>query len=87
MVGFMVFFFVIMWVVMIRPQQKKQKEHERLLGQLKSGDRVVANGLLGTVLTVKDNTVSLRSGESKIEVMKHAVSEVLSNEGETGRKG
>ena len=80
MVGFMLFFFLIMWVVMIRPQQKKQKAHDNLLKELKTGDRVVANGMLGTVVTVKGTTVTLRTGESKIEIMKHSVSEVLADE-------
>ena len=82
----MIFFFVIMWVLLIRPQQKKQREHDNLVKQLKAGDRVVAGGMVGTVMTVKDNTLTLRSGDAKIEVLRHAVTEVFEDKpkGEQG---
>ena len=83
----MIFFFVIMWVLLIRPQQKKQREHDNLVKQLKAGDRVVAGGMVGTVMTVKDNTLTLRSGDAKIEVLRHAVTEVFEDKpkGEQGK--
>jgi preprotein translocase subunit YajC len=86
MLGPMVFFFVIMWVLLIRPQQKKQREHDNLVKNLKAGDRVVASGMVGTVMTVKDNTLTLRSGDAKIEVLRHAVTEVFKDKpkGEQG---
>ena len=82
----MIFFFVIMWVLLIRPQQKKQRAHDNLVKQLKAGDRVVASGMVGTVMTVKDNTLTLRSGDAKIEVLRHAVTEVFKDKpkGEQG---
>jgi len=68
-------FGVMMWVLMIRPQQKKAKEHETLMATLKAGDWVVTSGgILGVVVAVKDRTVSLRSADTKIEVLKSAVS-------------
>ena len=81
MLMFMGFFFVIMWVILIRPQRKQQKEHDNLLQKLKGGDRVVASGMVATVVTVKENTVTIRSGDSKIEVLKQSVTEVLKPEG------
>ena len=77
MFGPMIFFFVIMWVLLIRPQQKKQREHDNLVKNLKAGDRVVASGMVATVVTIKDDTVMLRSGDAKIEVLRHAVTEVF----------
>lgn len=75
--GPLVFMAVIMYVLMIRPQQKKAREHAALLKALKSGDKVVtSSGILGVVLTVKDKTVTLRSGDTKLEVLKSAVTEV-----------
>ena len=53
------------YALLIRPQQKQQKEHEKLVSELKSGDRVVAAGMVGTIITVKDDSVTLRTGESK----------------------
>ena len=67
----------LFWLLLIRPQQKKAKEQAETLKSLKPNDRVVTSGgLIGTVITVKDNTVNLRCGESKIEVTKASITEV-----------
>ena len=73
----MVFMFGVLYFVMIRPQQKKANEHTELLKQLKKGDKVVTNGgVVGVVLSVRETTVTLRSEDTKLEVLKSAVSEV-----------
>ena len=74
-------FLGIFYALLIRPQQKQQKEHEKLVSEIKSGDRVVAAGMVGTIITVKDDSVTLRTGESKIEVVRTSVERVI-NEGE-----
>jgi preprotein translocase subunit YajC len=72
------FFMVVMWLLMIRPQQKKAKEHASLLKTLKAGDKVVTSGgVLGVVVSVKDRTVALRSADTKLEVLKSAVTEIV----------
>lgn len=82
MLGTIVFFFVVMYLLMIRPQQKKAKEHANLLKTLKPGDRVLTNGgVLGVVVSVKDKSVSIRSADTKIEVVKSAVTEILERAG------
>lgn len=69
---------VVFWFALIRPQQKKAKEHEQLLKSLRKGDRIITNGgIIGTVISVKDKSVSLRSEDTKLEVLKSAVSEVI----------
>ncbi|MEI9960855.1 MAG: preprotein translocase subunit YajC [Limisphaerales bacterium] len=74
----MILVFVIMYFMMIRPQQKRAKQQAEMLKTLKSGDRVVtASGILGTVISVKDNTVSLRSADAKMEITKASVTEIL----------
>lgn len=76
-IGMMVFFILIFYVMLIRPQQKKAKEQSEMLKSLKAGDKVTTTaGLVGVVVGIKDNTVTIRSGESKLEVTKAAVSEV-----------
>jgi preprotein translocase subunit YajC len=56
-----ILFFVVLYFLMIAPNQKKQKKWQEMLSQLKSGDRVTTNGgLRGTVLSVKDDVVVLR---------------------------
>jgi preprotein translocase subunit YajC len=77
MVGTMGFFVVIMYVVMIRPQQKKAKEHDLLMKNIKRGDKVVtSSGIIGTVLAVSDRTLSIRSADTKLEILKSAVTEI-----------
>ena len=72
-------FLGIFYALLIRPQQKQQKEHEKLVSELKSGDRVVAAGMVGTIITVKDDSVTLRTGESKIEVVRTSVTGVMTD--------
>ena len=69
---------VVFYFVLIYPQQKKAKEHTALLKTLKAGDRVCSNGgIIGTVLSVKDRSVTIRSGDSKLEILKSAVTDIL----------
>lgn len=75
--GPLVLMFVIFYFMLIRPQQKKQKQHQALLAALKPRDKVVtSSGLVGEVLALKDKTLTLRCGESKLEVLKSAVADV-----------
>ena len=81
----MLFLFVVMYVIMIRPQQKKSKQHAELLKTLKAGDKVVTSGgVMGVVVAVKDKSVSLRSADSKLEVLKSSVSEITERSGANG---
>ncbi len=69
---------VVFYFVLIRPQQKKQKEHGEMLKTLRPGDKVVTSGgIMGVVVAVKEKSISLRSSDAKIEVLKSAVSEVV----------
>jgi preprotein translocase subunit YajC len=78
MLGTLAFFMVVMYLLMIRPQQKKAKQHTAMLKTLKAGDRVVTSGgVLGVVVSVKDRTVAIRSADTKMEIVKSAVTEIL----------
>lgn len=74
--------FVIFYFLLIRPQQKRQKEHQRMVESLKKGDRVLTSGgIYGTVVGVKENIVVLKIAENvKVEFAKSAVSHILSSE-------
>jgi preprotein translocase subunit YajC len=76
-----IFIFVIMYYVMIRPQMRRQKEQQRLVAALKTGDRVVtASGIHGMISNVKDRTVILKVADNvKIEMEKSAIAAVASN--------
>jgi len=69
---------VMMYFVMIRPQQQRAKLLAKLIAALKPGDKVVtSSGIVGVVITVKDRTVSLRSMDAKMEVTKASVTEII----------
>jgi preprotein translocase subunit YajC len=75
----LIFIFIIMYFVMIRPQKKRQDEQKKLMTSLKTGDRVVTNaGIHGLISNVKETTVMLKVADNvKIEVEKSAVTNVL----------
>jgi preprotein translocase subunit YajC len=69
---------VMVYFMIFRPQSQQRKRQAKLLEALKSGDKVVtSSGIVGVVITVKDNTVSLRSADAKIEVTKSSVTQIL----------
>ena len=60
MLIWMIVFFVLIWLLMFRPQQKKAKEERKFRDELKSGDRVVlSSGIYGKVQEVSDTTVAV----------------------------
>ncbi len=72
-------FFAIMYFMIIRPQQKRQKEHKSLMDSLSKGDEVVTNGgMMGRIQGVNDDVVRIELTENVvIKVQKNAISSVL----------
>jgi len=72
-------FFAIMYFMIIRPQQKRAKEHKQLLDGLSKGDEVVTGGgVLGKVAGINENFVELTIADNVvIKVQKQAVASVL----------
>lgn len=70
--------FAIFYFLIIRPQNKKQKEAQKMISAIKKGDKVVTiGGVHGTVSSVKDRTVVIKVDDStKIEFSKSAVASV-----------
>jgi len=68
--------FLGMWFLIIAPQRKRQKAHEKMLTELKSGDEVVTSGgIFGTITNVKDDRFIVRIADNtKIEIGKSFVS-------------
>jgi preprotein translocase subunit YajC len=82
-VGLMVFMVAIFYLVLIRPQQKKTKEHANLLKAIRPGDKIVTtSGIVAVVVTVKEKTLSVRSADAKLEITKSAVAEITERSGE-----
>jgi preprotein translocase subunit YajC len=75
----LILMFVVMYFLMIRPQQKKAKEQRDMLDALAKGDEVAtASGILGRVSSVKDSYVTLEiAANTEIVVQKHAVTTLL----------
>lgn len=68
---------IMFYFILIRPQNQQRKRQADLLKALKPGDKVIASGgLVATVVAVKDKTVTIRSADAKLEVLKSAVSDV-----------
>ena len=84
MIGMMAVFVAIMWFLMIAPQRKKAKEQDLMLKALRAGDKIVTtSGIIGVVLSIKDRSVSIRSADTKLEILKSAVAEVTEHSGES----
>jgi preprotein translocase subunit YajC len=67
--------FAVMYFFMIRPQQKREKDRQKMLTELKKGDKVVTNsGMVGTIWGIKDNIIILKFEEDvRIEFLKSAI--------------
>jgi len=77
----------ILYLVMIRPQQKKQKQWQEMLGSIKAGDRVTtAGGIRGIILSIKDDAIVIRVAPDnlKLEVAKSAIASVTTQDGASG---
>lgn len=75
----MAVFFAIMYFMIIRPQQKRTKEHKQMLATLGKGDEVVTSGgILGKVTGINDNFVELTITDNvSIKIQKQAVTSVM----------
>ncbi len=77
----LILIFVVFYFLLIRPQQKRAKEHKLMLEALRRGDKVVTNGgLIGTVAkVVDDNEVQVEIAEGiKVRVMRQMIAQVTS---------
>ena len=77
-----VLIFAVFYMLLIRPQQKRQRELQETISQLKAGDRVVTTGgVIGTITTVKDTSFLIRSAEKSIlEIARTAVAGIEQEE-------
>lgn len=75
----MVVMFGIFYFILIRPQVRKQKEHQAMLGKLGKGDEVITSGgVAGTVTDIGDNFVTVEISDNvRVRVQKAAIANVL----------
>ena len=78
-----VIMFVILWFLMIRPQMKKAKEHQKMVGELQKGDEIVTQGgMAGRIVKVGESFMTIEVSEGKngpieIVVQKNAIGALL----------
>ena len=75
----MILMFAVLWFLMVRPQMKKAKEHKALIAAIAKGDEVVTGGgLVGKVVKIGENYVTLEIAEgTEVVVQKPAIGLVL----------
>jgi len=67
----------IVYFLMIRPKVQQEKQHKQRLSQIKRGDEIVtAGGIVAEVVHIKDDQLTIKSGESRLVVLRDRVSEV-----------
>lgn len=78
-----VLMFVVLWYLMIRPQMKKAKEHQKIVSELQAGDEVITQGgMAGKIVKISDNYVTLAVAEFKdvpieVQIQRQAVGALL----------
>ena len=75
----LIIIFVVFYFLLIRPQSKKQKEHQEMITSLEVGNEVVtAGGILGKIKEINDQYVQLQiSDDTVIKVQKHTIGSLL----------
>ncbi len=83
----LILMFVIFYFLLIRPQQKKAKEHREMISNLKRGDRIVTNGgIYGRIENLDENTITLEVANNvKIKIGRGYVSTLVQSSGQTNR--
>ena len=72
----LILIFIVFYLLLIRPQQKKQKAVQEMISNLKKGDKVITNGgMYGTVVDLKEKVVTLNIGDNvKVKFLRSAIS-------------
>jgi preprotein translocase subunit YajC len=71
-------FIAIFYFILIRPQRQQAKRHEELLKQVKRGDEIVTSGgIVGEVIHVKDDRITIKTGEAKVVIERRAIARVV----------
>ena len=68
----------IFWFLLIRPQRLQAKQHEEMLKSLKRGDEIVTTGgIVGRIVHLKDDRLTIESGESRLVIERERVAKIL----------
>ena len=78
--------FVVMYFMLIRPQRRQQERHRQLLASLQRGDRIVTSGgIIGEVVHLKDDEVTVKSAESRLIVQRTNIANILNRPAEAAK--
>ena len=70
-------FIGIFYFLLIRPQKRQREQHEHLLKSLQRGDKIVtSSGIVGEVVHIKDDEITIRSGEAKFVIMRSGIANI-----------
>jgi preprotein translocase subunit YajC len=76
----------IFYFVLIRPQRRQAEQHKLLLGSLQRGDQVVtSSGIVGEVVHIKDDQVTVRSGEAKFVILRSGIASITNRGAEEAK--
>ena len=79
-------FIGIFYFLLIRPQRRQAEQHKQLLASLQRGDQVVtSSGIVGEVLHIKDEQVTVRSGESKFIILRSGIASITNRVAEEAK--
>lgn len=71
-------FIAIFYFLFIRPQRKQQQQHEEMVKALRKGDEVMTiGGIVGTIVHIKDDRLTVKTGDTRVEVERSKVGQVL----------
>jgi len=84
----MLVMFVIIYLLMIRPEQKKQKQRQKMINEMKKGDKVLSvGGIYGSINSVKGDILTVKIADNTVvEMTKTAVSSVITKEDGNGKE-
>ncbi len=79
----MALIFGIVYFMMIRPRMQQEKKHRERLSQIKRGDEVVTTGgVIGEVIHLKDDRITIKSGESRLVIRRDRITDIHAPSGE-----
>ena len=83
MIGMIGLFIAIFYFVAIRPQNKRNRQQEDMRKSARAGDKILTGGgIIATIVTVKEKSLTIRSADAKMEISKTAIAEVIERSGE-----
>lgn len=80
--------FALLYFLMIRPQQQRQKKHQEMISNIKQNEKVITiGGIYGTIIKIKEKSVILEVADNvRVEFLKTAISQVIHEEGDKGQQ-